>query len=89
MIVRYFKRNGVKVFDVAQALRDSQWGVLFEDILKTKGLRLIDREDPKYQVTVSSIVLDRSMNMYFVSHIEGGWQCLDHAIEQFGRGTAL
>lgn len=83
MIVKYFEKDGQKTFDVVQALKDSGWDVPFENILMTQGLELVDRNDPCHLVTVSSIVLDRIYRMYFVSYVEGGWQCLDHAIEQF------
>ena len=87
MTVTYCEVNGIKKFDVAQALSDSGWGVSLEDILKTEGLELMDRKNSNHRATVSSIRFDRFMQMYFVSFAEGGWLCLDHAINQFERAA--
>jgi hypothetical protein len=83
MIVQYFERDGAKTFDVQQALRCSGWGVELEKLLETTGLVLTDRLKPSHVVTVSHITYSRWFEMYFVHYAEGGWQCLDHAIEQF------
>ncbi len=82
-IVDYFELDGCKVFDVLQALKTSGWGIEYKDILATSGLRLVSRDDPQIKVTVRSIKLDRLFAMYFVDFVEGGWSCLDHAIENF------
>lgn len=82
-IVKYFQKNNRKVFDVKQAVEDSGWNIEFEDILKTKDLKLVDRKDSRQSTTVFSITLDRLFGTYFVYYIEGGWQCLDNAINQF------
>lgn len=83
-IVKYFyDYDNQKLFDVKQALKDSGWGIMFKDILETNGLKLVDRNDPKSKVTVSRITLDRLFATYFVHYVEGGWNCLDHAVEQF------
>lgn len=83
MIIKYFYMNGQKFFDVVQAIKDSGWGIEYENILKCQGIELIDRNDPNHRVTVASITLDKFFRMYFVSFVQGGWLCLDHAIEQF------
>ena len=84
-IVQYFERDGAKVFDVAQALACSGWDVEQSRLLDTHGLVLVDRLKPQHIVTVSHITYDRFFIMYFVHYKEGGWQCLDHAIDQFRR----
>lgn len=84
-IVKYFEQDGQKTFDVIQALNDSGWGIPFDDILDTTGLRLVDRTDESHKVTVSAITLDHITKTYFVHFKEGGWLCLDNAIEQFTR----
>lgn len=86
-IIKYFEQDGQKTFDVIQALNDSGWGILFEDILDIKGFRLVDRANENHKVTVSSITLDHITKTYFVHYEEGGWQCLDNAIEQFAKVT--
>ena len=84
-IVQYFEQDGAKTFDVAQALRCSGWRIEPSALLTTTGLVLVDRLEPQHTVTVSHITHDRLFGMYFVHYTEGGWQCLDHAIEQFRR----
>jgi hypothetical protein len=82
-IVTYFTRNGAKMFDVKQALRDSGWGIDIEDLEDTADLALVSRFDPEHRVIVSSVRYDNIMNMWFVDYETDGWQCLDNAIEQF------
>lgn len=82
-IVKYFYENKQKLFDVKQTLEDSGWNIKFKDILKTKDLKLVDRNNSKHLAIVSSVTLDRLFGTYIVHYIEGGWQCLDNAINQF------
>ncbi len=82
-IIRYFELDGCKVFDVVEALKASGWKIEYKNILATSGLRLISRDDPQNKVTVRSIRLDRLFATYFVRFVEGGWLCLDHAIENY------
>ena len=82
-IVRYFQRNGAKMFDVKQALRDSGWGVGLDELPAVQGLQLIDRKQPGHTATISAIKHSSSYGMWFIYFENGGWQCLDHAIEQF------
>ena len=82
-IVQYFRMDGAKKFDVKQALADSGWNITLEELLMTTYIPLVDRKDPGHKVTVSYFTQDRLFEMWFVHYAEGGWQCLDHAIEQF------
>lgn len=79
-IVKYFIKNGDKVFSPEQAMRDGGWG---ENILDLRGVWVVDRSDPNRRVQIEKIAYDRFFNMYFVHYVNGGWQCLDHAINQF------
>ena len=83
MIVQYSYDNGRKVFDIDRALIDSGWGITEDNLLKTSGLKLADRNNPNHIVTISHIEHARFFNMYFVHFSEGGWLCLDNAINQF------
>ena len=85
MIVQYFERDGLKQFDVVQALADSGWDVDLDELPTLSGLVLADRSNPEHRVTVSEVTCTQLFKMWFVHYVEGGWQCLDHAIEQFTR----
>jgi len=87
-IIQYTQDRFTKTFDVAQALHDGEWGITLEMLPSVQCLRLIDRNNPEHHVTVSRIEYTRWAEMYIVSYAEGGWQCLDHAIEQFAIAQA-
>lgn len=83
-IVKY-RGNGVnKVFDVEQALKDGGWPVLHP---KLYPLKMVDRNNPKHTAIIENIRWDSSYGMVFVQWRGGGWNCLDHAIEQFKPAT--
>ena len=82
-IVKYFTQDGHKVFDVAQALGASGWGICRDDLHNAHNLTLQSRDDPGHIETVKSISYSKSFGMFFVYWMRGGWNCLDHAIEQF------
>ncbi|AGO48858.1 hypothetical protein Phi46:3_gp114 [Cellulophaga phage phi46:3] len=76
-IVKYNKN---RQFSIIQAVKDG-WNkeyVVLDDLV---GLKLQDRKNPKHKVTISDI--GWFMDICNVSFEEGGWLCLDHAIEQF------
>jgi hypothetical protein len=85
-IVQYFTVDGQKKFDIAQALRDSGWGVSYARLDEMAGVQLVDRNNPDHRVTIAGIRADPLFAMVFVDFEGGGWLCLDHAIEQFRRG---
>lgn len=84
-VIKYYKKEGRfgKVFSVKQALKGG-WGVdfrkvkVFEDF---EGIKLVDRNKPSHVVTIKAILEDDVF--YKVYFNEGGWQLLDHCIEQF------
>lgn len=82
-IVRYFNQGLRKMYDVHRALADSGWGITIFQLDNLKGMRLVDRSDPDHCVTVNRV--SRFLDMYLVHYEEGGWQCLDNAIDQFAR----
>ena len=87
MIVKYFEKDGHRVFDVIQALEDSGWCIELSDILSVADLDLASRNNPDHRETVSSITLPPLMDMYIVHFKTGGFLLLDHAIEQFEKVT--
>lgn len=79
-IIKYeFDEEG-KCFNVGQALMDG-WGVEWEGEDALIGLSLQDRKNPRHKVTIKKV--DWTLETMRVWFNEGGWLCLDHAIEQF------
>lgn len=78
-VVQYFMRDGLKTFDINQAIRDGQ----FPDPRhpsEYEGMIVVDRQSGE-EATITRIT--GSEEMYFVHFSSGGWLCLDHAIEQY------
>jgi len=86
-VVQYFEHNGCKAYNVAQALLDSGWNIVFSSPVTNLDppLRLVDRLNPNHRVTATSIVHAQAVNMHMVFYEEGGWQSLDNAVDQFKR----
>jgi hypothetical protein len=83
-IVKYFEdENGNKQYDVPQALEDGGWGIKQDDLRAVSGMLFMHRKDPNHRVLVTHITHDILFNFYLVFFQEGGYLCLDHAIEQF------
>lgn len=76
--VKYKTDKYGRFFDIAENLKEI-WGVQSTDILV--GLKLKDRKNPKHVVTIEKIYED--LGIVMVQWKEGGWNCLDHALEQF------
>ena len=81
-VVQYFIHDGQKMFNVEQAVMDG-WHTTLDKL--PISFAVVDRNKPEHRVVVSSITHDRLFNMWFVHFAEGGWLCLDDAIEQFMR----
>lgn len=77
-IIEYFYKNGIKMYDINQALKDGGWPEINKE--NYKYLHLIDRKTGE-QAIVKEIT--GTQQMYFVRFIGGGFLCLDHAIEQY------
>jgi hypothetical protein len=81
-IVKYFGTGSDNKFDIDQAIKDGGWPDPDKPALY-KSLKVRDRKNAKHKATVKNITRDSFYGMYFVSWVGGGWNCLDHAIEQF------
>jgi hypothetical protein len=81
-IIKYTGSGASKVFNLDQAIRDGGWPDP-DKPATYRGLRVVDRKNPKHKATVKCVDHDAGYGMYFVSWVGGGWNCLDHAIEQF------
>ena len=79
-IVNYYFRNGVRKFDCNQALKDG-WGMDWHNLASLIGLKLQDRSNPKHHAEISDA--ENMSGLYVVHYKEGGYQALDHAIEEF------
>ena len=84
-VIKYYQKEGRfgKVFSVKQALKDG-WKVDFRKVKvfeEFDGIKLVDRNKPSHTVTVK--VIEEDDNFFKVYFNEGGWQLLDHCIEQF------
>lgn len=77
MRVEYIGVGLGKKFDVKHNL-NKFWGVNFDELI---GLVLVDRIDPNQTAKISSV--ENEFGMAIVYWENGGWNCLDHAIEQF------
>jgi len=80
-IVKYFIKDNVKTFSNKQAVNDGWDAELNEEALI--GLILEDRSNPKHKVKIKG--LNYHLGTMIVHWEEGGWNCLDHAVEQFKR----
>lgn len=69
-----------RFFDIAKNLKKI-WGVGDEDTII--GLKLRDRKNHNLIATVEKTYMDMGIQM--IQWKEGGWNCLDHALEQFER----
>lgn len=77
--VKYESDEHGRFFDVSKNLKEI-WGI---DTRKDSliGLTLKDRKDHNHIVKIGNICID--MGILVVKWKDGGWNCLDHALEQF------
>ena len=78
--VKYKTDEHGRFFDIAENLKEI-WGVTSKEPIE--GLKLKDRKNPKHTVTIEKTYMEMGIQM--VQWKEGGWNCLDHALEQFER----
>lgn len=75
--VEYKGEGFDKKFNIQHNL-NKFWGVDVDELI---GLELVDRLNPKH--TAKIIAYDFRYDTATVAWENGGWNCLDHAIEQF------
>lgn len=76
--VEYYLKDGQKTFNCALAVKNG-WGIEWgSDLI---GIRLQDRKNPIHIVEISKT--HWMIGVFIIYFKEGGWQCLDHCIEQF------
>lgn len=75
--VEYIGEGFGKKFNIKHNL-NKFWGIDFDDLI---GLELVDRSNPKHKAKI--VDADFKMGIAVVVWESGGWNCLDHAIEQF------
>jgi hypothetical protein len=76
-IVKYTKDRR---FSIRKALKDG-WEKEYISFDEMIGLKLQDRKKENHLVVIEKY--DWYMGVFRVHFKEGGWLCLDHAIEQF------
>ena len=79
-IIQYTGEWPNRKFNVGQAIKDG-WGLDWQGEEALIGVKLQDRKKARHKVEVDNV--DWFMGILRVWFKEGGWLCLDHAIEQF------
>ncbi len=76
-IVKY---SADRKFNISQAVKDG-WDIEYLSPESLHGLSLVDRKRKDTKAKIEST--DWMMGILVVNFVSGGWQCLDHCIEQF------
>lgn len=76
-IVKYNKN---RQFSISKSLKDG-WGKEFKYFDELIGLKLQDRKKIKNKVVIENY--DWCFGIFRIFYKGGGWQCFDHAIEQY------
>lgn len=70
-----------RVYDPQKEVK-KHWGIDFEYYSELNGLKLVDRKKPKHTVEIE-LCKHAEFSCAMVYWKNGGYNCLDHAIEQF------
>ena len=81
-LVKYIETDSGRYFDTKSAIKE-HWGLDVNYYSELKGLKLVDRNKKSHLVEIEKVEHEVFMDIALVYWKNGGYNCLDHAINQF------
>jgi len=81
-IVEYFETESGRFFDPKLSVKKG-WGLDIDRYSQLSGLKLVDRKNKKHLAEIEKVEHPEDIGIAIVYWKCGGYNCLDHVIEQF------